>query len=308
MKAPHPPISLAPILDAANTYQKPDGLSKAESITEAGVNSEGTLVITLSNGDGYAYSGDMFTWQRLTEAWWAIGSQYWDSTGTSRTTQSSSDNPPDPKHPAVSAGIIPHLERRTTNEVLLHGRGRFLQRVIKSLLSREGFEGFETAVSIAHLENRMAAAIMLSAKEDFKCYLMMYARRIAAEGMKGKVEELLREMMGRIDVEEDEETLEGGDEDFGNDDIVGWDRRELLKGILLAIGTHSHLSQALMEDHILTNLHGCFRQTQRFAEDHCSLCEALWGHGGIAPKRPRGVSFNLLFILICLGERSIAFL
>lgn len=236
MKSPHPPVSLAPILDVASTYQKPDGLSKAEAVTEAGVNCEGTLIVSLSNGDGYAYSRNMFVWQRLTEAWWAIGSQYWDSTGTSRPTQTSSDNPPDPKNPAVSAGIIAHLERRTTNEVLLHGRGRFLQRIVKSLLNREGFEGLETAVSLAHLENRLAAAVMLNAKEDFKSYLMMYARRIAAEGMKSKVEELLREMMGRLDVDEDEEI--GDDEDnLGGDEIVGWNRRELLKGILLAIGT-----------------------------------------------------------------------
>jgi protein HIRA/HIR1 len=39
--------------------------------------------------------------------------------------------------------------------------------MIKSLLSREGFEGFESGVSIAHLENRVAAAMLLGAKKNF---------------------------------------------------------------------------------------------------------------------------------------------
>lgn len=248
MKSPHPPVSLAPILDIASTYQKADGLSKAEAVTEAGINSEGTLIVTLSNGDGYSYSRDMFIWMKLTEAWWAIGSQYWDTTGSSRASQSSSDNLPDPRNPSISAGIIPHLERRTTNEVLLHGRGRFLQRIVKSLLNREGFEGFETAVSVAHLENRMAAAVALGAKDEFKNYLFMYVRRIAAEGMKGKVEELLRDFMGRLDVDEEEDYEENGD-----GEIVGWNKRELLKGILLAIGLLNLSCVLWLPEKMLTN-------------------------------------------------------
>jgi protein HIRA/HIR1 len=222
-KAVHPPISLAPVLDVANTYAKSEGLTKPECILEAGINSEGTLVVSLSNGDGFSYSRDLCTWQRITEAWWAVGSQYWDSARSSSKAAKESMG----GQPALSAGIIPHLERRTTNEVVLHGRGRFLQRIVKQCLSREGFEGFETAVSIAHLENRMAAAVALGAKDEFKTYLMMYARRIASEGMKGKVEELCRDLMGPLDEEEEEET---------ETTICGLDKQELLKGVLIAIG------------------------------------------------------------------------
>lgn len=75
-------------------------------------------------------------------------------------------------------------------------------------------------MSVAHLENRMAAAVALGAKEEFKNYLFMYVRRIAAEGMKGKVEELLRDFMGRVDVSEDDE-----DEEENDDEIVGWNKR-----------------------------------------------------------------------------------
>jgi len=230
VKAAHPPVSLAPILDVANTYAKFDGLSKSEAIMDAGINSSGTLVVSLTNGDGYAYSRDLCIWQKLTEAWWAVGSQYWDTSGSLRPSAAAAESLGG--EPALSAGVIPHLERRTTSEVLLHGRGRFLQRIVKQVLSREGFEGFETSVSVAHLENRMAAAVALGAKDDFKSYLFTYARRLASEGMKGKVEELLRDLMGRLDVGDDEDD----EEDDGDDEICGWSKRELLRGVLMAIG------------------------------------------------------------------------
>lgn len=210
-------------------------------MTEAGINSEGTLIISLTNGDGYAYSQSMFTWQKVTESWWAVGSQYWDTSGSSARLDSSSNT--DSQAPSVSAGVIPHLERRTTNEALIQGRGRFLQRVVKQVLNREGFEGFETAVSIAHLENRMAAARALNARDEFKNYLLMYAKRIAIEGMKAKVEALLRDLMGRLDVDEDEQ-----DEEPEPDQWVGWDRRELLKAVLLAIGAFSGVMATIDAD------------------------------------------------------------
>jgi protein HIRA/HIR1 len=65
----------------------------------------------------------MFTWQRLSEVWWAVGSQYWNTTDSSvGNIQSSADQAN--KYIAttnVSAGIIPHLERNTTNEMLVRG-------------------------------------------------------------------------------------------------------------------------------------------------------------------------------------------
>ena len=229
-KAAHPPVSLAPILDVANTYLKPDGFSRAEAIQEITINANGVLIVSLTDGDGYAYNRDLCTWQKLSDSWWAVGSQYWDTTGSVRPSAAAAESLNG--EPPLSIGIIPHLERRTTTEVLLHPRGRFLQRIVKQCLSREGFEGFETAVSIAHLENRIAAAIMLGAKGEFKSYLMTYARRIASEGMKGKVEELLRELMGRMDVDE-------GEEDTEEDTICGCSKRELLGSVLLVVGLSS---------------------------------------------------------------------
>ena len=240
LTSPHPPVSLAPILDVA-TQTLQSHTTKAPAVTSARLNSEGRVVVTLTNGDGYAYSPHLFAWQRLSEVWWAVGSQYWNTTDTPVGDLNPSSRPAaDDPATNLSAGIIAHLERQTTNEALVRGRAYFLQRLVKQLLPREGYENFESSVSIAHLENRLAAAMLLGARAEFQVHLYMYARRLGAEGLKGKVAELLRSLLGPL-LEERE--LEG--EDVGEGDrfwgtsaetLCGWPRRELLKGVVLILG------------------------------------------------------------------------
>ena len=246
MASPHPPVSLAPVLDVA-MHSLTDHPRPAPAISSARVNSEGRIVVALTNGDGYAYSPSMYVWQRLSEPWWAVGSQYWNTTDSSVGNIESLSNQSDDAAvlSKVSAGIIPFLERGTTGETLARGRAGFLQRLFKQLLSREGFEGFESSVSIAHLENRVAAALMLGAKDEFRVYLYMYAKRLGAEGMKVKVAELLSGLLGGIyegELEEPEiaelpARIEA-DRNWANksNQLCGWSRQELLKNVLVLLG------------------------------------------------------------------------
>ncbi|KAI9793321.1 MAG: HIR complex subunit [Piccolia ochrophora] len=252
--SPHPPVSLAPILDIAILALGSRPLH-APAVTGANLNSNGNIIVTLNNGDGYTYARSMYVWQRLSEPWWAIGSQYWNSTDSSvGDLQQSADDQRsaslrdgETSMRDVSAGVIPHLERSTTREVLLGGRGYVLQRLIRSLLSREGFENFESSVSVAHLENRLAAAMQLDAREEFRVYLYMYAKRIGAEGLKGKVQELLQFILGDMFVEDGGKTLPASKQQTGamgeDDDVCGWPRRELLKGVILILGKHRDLQR-----------------------------------------------------------------
>lgn len=272
MTAPHAQVSLAPILDVASTYMT-SHTTPGPSLTQARINSEGRIIVALSNGDGYAYSPTLLCWQRLSESWWAVASQYWNTTDSSvGDVQSTSKKQKKSKKESdevanVSAGIIPFLERNTTTEILLRGRGYYLQRLIKVLLSREGYETFESSASIAHLENRVAGALMLGAKDEFRINLMMYVKRLGAEGLKGKSEELLKTLLGGIfneddDDEEDEDEDENADNlnnkkrkaltkgigrgpggmmggqswEDGSETLCGWDRRELLKQAILLLG------------------------------------------------------------------------
>ncbi|OJD38605.1 protein hir1 [Diplodia corticola] len=266
LSAPHPPVSVAPVLDAAIHSQGPH-LMGTPGIVFARLNSQGRVIVALSNGDGYTYSPMLYVWQRLTEPWWAVGSQYWNttdssvsnltSTGLSNKNEKNKDKDVDEVSPEnISAGIIPQLERNTSNNVLIRGRAFYLQRLIKALLSAEGFENLESSISVAHLENRVAAAMTLGAREEYKIYLLMYAKRLGAEGLKGKIEELLRSLMGNIFEDEDERD---GDKAGGNaaeangsssqgggakeDDLVGWKREELLKEVVVVLGKHRDLQR-----------------------------------------------------------------
>src|SRR6202021_241376 len=138
--SPHPPISIAPILDSATISSTEPTTSV--SITNVGLTRTGQAVITLGNGDAYMYSRDMLTWLRLSDSWWAVASQYWDSSGLR------------PQAGSNVQGTIGLVERRTDDKVLKMGRGRYLQRILKTTLLKEGFKGLETAVSIGHLEVR----------------------------------------------------------------------------------------------------------------------------------------------------------
>ena len=252
MTTPHPPVSLAPVLDIA-THSLTDHPRPAPAISAARINSEGRIIIALTNGDGYAYSPSLYVWQRLSEPWWAVGSQYWNTTDSSvgNIKPSSHQNDDASVLSKVSAGIIPFLERGTTGETLARGRAVVLQRVFKQLLSREGFEGFESSVSIAHLENRVAAALMLGAKEEFRVYLYMYAKRLGAEGMKVKVSELLSGLLGGMYESEQDgsepsafATRTEPDRNWANtsDQLCGWSRQELLKNVLVLLGEFTKAS------------------------------------------------------------------
>ena len=62
-----------------------------------------------------------------------------------------------------------------------------------------GDAGMErNAVSLAHLEVRMKAAIRLDSPGEYKQFLTAYAKRLAEEGFRGKAEELVKELLGPI--------------------------------------------------------------------------------------------------------------
>ena len=246
LTSPHPPVSLAPVLDIA-VHSLTSHTTRAPAVSSVRLNSEGRIIVALTNGHGYAYSSSMYVWQRLSEPWWAGGSQYWNSSEYSisnlRLGQAT-----DVAQSNVSSGIIPFLERNTTGATLARGRAYELTRLVKQLISREGFEGFESTVSVAHLENRVAAALMLGAKDEFQMYLEMYAKLLASEGLKTKVQELLFELHGGIHEKDPNATVPSAshtrsdiDRKWGSPtgEICGWPRTELLKTVLLVLGEYS---------------------------------------------------------------------
>ncbi|EOD46067.1 putative histone transcription regulator protein [Neofusicoccum parvum UCRNP2] len=94
----------------------------------------------------------------------------------------------------------------------------------------------------------------LGAREEFKIYLLMYAKRLGAEGLKGKIEELLRSLMGNIFEDEDDDKdggkvlgegeANGSSQGSTNkEELVGWKREELLKEVVVVLGKHRDLQR-----------------------------------------------------------------
>lgn len=232
-RSPFPPVSLAPILDSATSLI--DKIRRTSSVSQAHITADGVPILTLSNGDGYMYHADMHTFLKLSEGWWAISSAYWDASGLQGRKES-------------GAGILGMIERRTNDEVVRQGKGRILSRIVKQAMMKEGFENLEATVSIGHLENRLSAAKMLKSKEEYHIILLMYARKIAEEGMTQRVEELCRELIGPMF-----KASEGLSSWVPN--VLGLDKRELLRECLAQMGRYRGVQRVCTEyDEVLKRL------------------------------------------------------
>lgn len=213
-QSPFAPVSLAPILDSATSLV--DKVRRTSSISQAHISAEGVPILTLTNGDGYMYHADMHTFLKVSEGWWAISSSFWDASGL----QGRKD---------AGTGILSMIERRTNDEVMRQGRGRILSRIVKQAMMKEGFENLESTVSIGHLENRLGATKLLKSKDEYHTILLMYARKIAEEGMTQRVEELCRELIGPMT--KASQSLSSWDPN-----VLGLDKRVLLKECLSQMG------------------------------------------------------------------------
>lgn len=247
-------ISIAPILDNELTSSE-DGLVKGPSITQCGVTSQGKAIITLSNGDGFIYNEKMLTWLRISEAWWAFGSQYWGSAHIDKARALSQSSQEDNSSLSTKAGVISLIEHRTNQETMIKagGRGKYLQRMAKNRMLKEGFENFESCTSTAHLENRVSAAIMAESGEELVLFMKMYAVRLAAEGLGNRLEELCSELLGptvKIPKRAEPNGVSGQDATTSNDwsrYVCGIDKHELLKDVILAVGKYREIQGVVVK-------------------------------------------------------------
>lgn len=171
------PVSLAAILDTGSKAQE---LTKGPGVTSVQL-TETSIVVSLTNGNVYAYYAEMQVWARVSEPFWAYGSQFWDSTGF-----------------AVRQGPVAAAERRTNEEALLKAgaRGRALQRQAVNRMLQEGFQGYEGIVSLSHLANRVASSSLLDETgKETKRNLELYIRRLSENGQRNRLAEVFRELL-----------------------------------------------------------------------------------------------------------------
>ncbi|KAI1040899.1 hypothetical protein LB505_006668 [Fusarium chuoi] len=76
----------------------------------------------------------------------------------------------------------------------------------------------------------------------------MYAKRLGAEGARVKVEELLNSLLGGILEDSEDDDEEDGHGWFSKEgDICGWDRKELLTGVVMILGKYRELQRLTLQ-------------------------------------------------------------
>lgn len=195
-KAVFPSLPLTTLLTSSATSNVPH-----PSITTSSLLPNGAPLIALSSGSTYSYDLDLSIWTRLSDPWWSKGSDYWEGRRG--------------KNGATGRSIIRGIESAVNDFVVdaalsdsddaddVQGQdGETKEKKMElegSVSEPVGDDAmFRTAVSLGHLEIRMKAAISLGSSNEFKGFLIAYAKKLAEEGIRGKAEEIVKEMLGPI--------------------------------------------------------------------------------------------------------------
>ena len=200
-KAMFAPISISPLL---GNYA---GRGQLLEIRSADIRGNGVPMVCLSNGSAHIYDADMMCWQCISETWWAVGSDSWDMSRRGHGAR----------------GIVKQIESKVNEVYVELGRDKVEKEVLKCSI---GGADWEVAVSIGHLETRMATAIALYSAAEYKQYLLAYARKLSDESVRGKAEELCRDFLGPV-------YYRAGDSSSKwTPMVVGLHKRDLLKDFL----------------------------------------------------------------------------
>lgn len=164
--ATFPPASLAPLLASPNA-----------SLLAASVRPNGVPILHLSTGAAFSYDPGLATFTRLADRWFAKGSDVWPV----RTRNSS----------ANQLGPVAAVESQLNS---LDDAASSIGE--DDLVPKPKWWG--AALTLGHLEGRLAAARALESGAEYKQTMLVYAKRIADEGFRAKAEEVIRELFGPV--------------------------------------------------------------------------------------------------------------
>lgn len=213
--------SVSSLLNLVSKYQE-DGLSKSEIISLCSITSLGIPIITLLNGNGYFFNKDLNVWHTVSESWWSFGSCYWDN----------SDNYSHENlnflydHDNIS--IVDFLEHKTNEELFrktTSAKGKFINKISKSTILKEGFEVLENHISISHLENKILCCEILGENHDFHKNFITYVKQLSKLGLKLKLYEVCESLLNPTQ----RSFFNDSSSTNWNLEICGYNKSELLK-------------------------------------------------------------------------------
>ncbi|GAA5970462.1 hypothetical protein JCM21900_003136 [Sporobolomyces salmonicolor] len=103
---------------------------------------------------------------------------------------------------------------------------------------------FRMALSLAHLETRMKAAVALDSPSEYRAFLIAYAKKLADEGLRSKAEELIKELLGPVYNKPGKKV-----EDEWSATVLGLNKRELLRDVVLRELAKERVTKPLAEEY-----------------------------------------------------------
>lgn len=200
-----PPISLSTLLSSSPNC----------TILSVTVRPNGAPIVQCSTGVAHSYEPSLSSWIKLSERWWAEGSDAWQG------RQRSSSN-------AASRGIVASVE----NAMPTSGED--------SGADKQRPTWWSAAMTLGHLETKLHAARILDSPQEYKQALLVYAKKVADEGFRAKAEELIKDLFGPV-------YWRPGREDAWSPMLLGMPKRELLKDVLSIFVRSKTLTKLAMD-------------------------------------------------------------
>lgn len=227
-----PPLNLSTLLLSSTSAHHP-----TPTITTSSILPNGAPVIALSSGATYSYDGKLNAWIRLSDTWWSKGSEFWEGRrGKASTTgrglvrviesaindivvhdesvelsedeETEEEKEEEEKKEGDDSSVLSDPEddangngkgkEKETDSRPTKRRKKMTVPIGKKEARKGDADDFTLAMSLGHLEERMAAAKMVESSGEYKFALGVYAKKVAEEGLRSKGEELVRELMGPI--------------------------------------------------------------------------------------------------------------
>ncbi|KIJ63220.1 hypothetical protein HYDPIDRAFT_113835, partial [Hydnomerulius pinastri MD-312] len=158
----------------------------------------------------HTYDPLLSSWTKLSERWWAEGSDVWQG------------------------------RQRVAKDVVASIEGTISTTSSTATEHKERPQWWNTALTLGHLESKMHAAKALDSPTEYKQALLLYAKKIADEGFRGKAEELIRDLFGPV-------FWRPGRDDCWSPTVVGMLKRDLLREVLNVFARSKTLTKLALD-------------------------------------------------------------
>lgn len=184
------------------------------TVSQSMLTQHGVPVIALSNGKSYCFSSDMDTWTLVADKGDSL-------------VQCADFRSCLPSHDASeSLGPLATMQGRHLNA------GRLASRLSSTP------HHLQQSVTLAFLENQLAAALTLQSAQEYRYWLLIYARFLVNEGSEFRLRELCKELLGPV---------HKSASTSWEPTTLGLRKRELLKEVLPVIGENLRFQRLFTE-------------------------------------------------------------